>query len=36
MVADAGIRRLFASSPENIQAKQEKAFLVALGIDEEE
>lgn len=36
MVADAGIRRLFASSPENIQAKQEKAFLVALGVDEEE
>lgn len=36
MFVDAGVRRLFATSPENIQAKQEKAYLVALGIDEEE
>ncbi len=36
MVADVAIRRLFETSPDNIQAKQERAFLVALGIDEEE
>lgn len=36
MVADPLIRRIFSTSPENIQAQQEKALLVALGVDEEE
>ena len=36
MVADPLIRRIFENSPESIQAQQEKAFLVALGVDEEE
>jgi len=36
MAADPLIRRIFETSPESIQAKQEKAFLVALGVDEEE
>ena len=36
MVADPMIRRIFSTSPESIQAQQEKAFLVALGVDEEE
>ena len=36
MVADPLVRRIFSTSPENIQAQQEKALLVALGVDEEE
>ena len=36
MVADPLIRRIFSTSPENIQAQQEKALLVALGVNEEE
>ena len=36
MVADPLIRRIFSASPDNIQAQQEKAFLIALGVDEEE
>jgi hypothetical protein len=36
MIADPLIRRIFENSPESIQAQQEKAFLVALGVDEEE
>ena len=36
MLADPLVTRIFSTSPENIQAKQEKALLVALGVDEEE
>ena len=36
VAADPLIRRIFEKSPENIQAQQEKAYLVALGVDEEE
>ena len=36
MIADPLVNRILLTSPENIQAKQEKAFLVALGVDEEE
>ena len=36
MVADPLIRRIFSTSPDHIQAQQEKAFLIALGVDEEE
>lgn len=36
MIADPLVTRILSRSPENIQAKQEKAFLVALGVDEEE
>ena len=36
IATDPVIRRIFEKSPENIQAQQEKAFLVALGVDEEE
>jgi len=36
MIADPLIRKIFSTSPENIQAQQEKAFLIALGVDEEE
>ena len=36
MFAEPVVKRIFATSPENIQAQQEKAYLVALGVDEEE
>ena len=36
MIIDPIARKLFMSSPEYAQAKQEKALLIALGISEEE
>jgi len=36
MVADPLIRRIFSTSPDHIQSQQEKAFLIALGVDGEE
>ena len=36
MIADPLVRRIFSSSPENIQAQQERALLVALGVNDEE
>tara|TARA_B100000459_G_scaffold38579_1_gene19137 strand:+ start:856 stop:1794 length:939 start_codon:yes stop_codon:yes gene_type:complete len=36
MVAEPVLKKIFSTSPESIQAEQERAFLVALGVDEEE
>ena len=36
MVVDPLVRRIFETSPENKQALQERAYLIALGIEEEE
>jgi len=36
MVVDPLVRRIFETSPENKQAHQERAYLIALGIEEEE
>jgi hypothetical protein len=36
IIAEPVVRKLFESSPEYAQAKQEEALLIALGISEEE